>query len=117
MSVTGFYNGNVQVPVSQMLTGTGVTRIGDAMTDNTNTVASAAFCNDTGGAVVCQLRWFDAVNAVERLIWQGSVASKETKVLDNLPLRLTKGDEIRAAGANAVAVTVIYLVNFPLNRP
>ncbi len=117
MSVTGYYTGNVQVPVSQVLASASVTRIGEAMTDNTNTVASVAFCNDTAGAVVCQLRWYDVVNTTERLVWEGSVASKETKILDNLPLRLTTGDEIRAAGASGVSVTVVYIVNFPLNRP
>lgn len=116
MSVTGFYNGNVQVPVSQALTNTSTTRIGDAMTDKTMTVASVAFCNDTGAAVVCQLRWYDSVNAVEHLIWQGSVPTKETGILDNLPLRLTTGDEIRAVGNNGVSVTVIYISNFPLSR-
>ena len=81
MSVTGFYNGNVQVPVSQALAGTGVTKIGDTATNDSQTLASVAFCNDNAGTVTCQLRWYDAANAVEHLVWQGPVETKKSVVL------------------------------------
>lgn len=116
MSVTGYYTGNVEIPVCQALANTSTTKIGDAAGNDTLTLASAAFCNDTGGAQVCQLLWYDASTTTEHLVWQGSVANDETKVLDNLPLRLRKDDEIRAKGANAVYVTLVYILNFALTR-
>ncbi|WP_313195855.1 hypothetical protein [Shinella zoogloeoides] len=116
MSVTGFYNGNVQVPVSQALAGTGVTKIGDTASNDSQTLASVAFCNDNAGTVTCQLRWYDAANAVEHLVWQGPVETKKSVVLDNLPLRLVAGDEIRAVGNTGVTVTLVYIMNFALSR-
>lgn len=117
MSVTGFYTGNVEIPVCQTLAGTSTTKIGDAADNDTLTLASAAFCNDNGSNQVCQLFWYDASTTTERLIWQGSVTNDETKVLDNLPIRLRKGDEIRAKAANAVYVTLVYILNFAMTRP
>lgn len=114
MSVQGNYAGNLQVPVSQALTDTSVTTIGDPATDDSLTIASVAFCNDSGGSVICQFRWYSAENAAEHLVWQGDVSDNETKVLDNLPLRLVTGDEIRAVGNSGVTVTVIYMMNFAL---
>ena len=116
MSVQGNYAGNLQVPVSQALTDTSTTKIGDTATDDSLTLASVAFCNDNGGSVTCQLHWYDSVNTTEYLVWQGAVSDNETKIVDNLPLRLVEGDEIRATGNSGVTVTVIYMLNFALSR-
>ena len=116
MSVVGNYAGNVQIPVSQSLSGTGTTKIGDAVSDDSLTLASVGFCNDNAGTVNCQLRWYDAANAVEHLVWQGPVETKKSVVLDNLPLRLVAGDEIRAVGNTGVTVTLVYIMNFALSR-
>lgn len=114
MAVNGNYAGNVQVPVCQTLANTTKIAVGAAMTDDTLTLASWAFCNDNASAVVCQLYWFDFANNVEHLVWQKSVAIDTTETVENLPLRLREGDEIRVVGNSSVYVTLLYIMNFAL---
>lgn len=114
MAVNGNYAGNVQVPVCQTLANTTKIAVGSAMTDDTLTLASFAFCNDNGGAVICQLYWYDAANTTEHLVWQKSVANDTTETVENLPLRLREGDEIRVIGNSSVYVTLVYIMNFAL---
>lgn len=115
MSVTGNYTGNLQVPVSQTLANTTKIIVGTAMADDTMTLASWAFCNDNASAVVMQLYWYDFANTTERLIWQKSVATDDTVIIADLPLRLRTGDEIRVVGNSSVYVTLTYIMNFALS--
>lgn len=114
MSVTGYYNGNVHVPIVQTLTDTSETTIGDAAVNDTLTLASFAFCNDNGSAKVCQLKWYDG--STSHLIWQGSVSNDATAIVDNIPLRLVSGNEIRAVADSGVTVSLFYLIGFALGR-
>lgn len=116
MSVTGYYTGNVQVPVSALLANTSKTKIGETASDDSLTLASWMFCNDNGSAVVCQLLWYDSTNAVERLVWQRSVPNDDSLGASDLPLRLVSGDEIRVIANNNVTVTLSYILNFALTR-
>lgn len=116
MSVTGNYAGNLYVPICQTLANTTKIEVGAAMDDDSLTLASFAFCNDNASAVVCQLYWYDAANTTEHLIWQKSAATDTTELIDNLPLRLRAGDEIRVVGNSSVHVTLIYMLNFALTR-
>ncbi|MDR9813111.1 hypothetical protein [Rhizobium hidalgonense] len=111
MSVNANYGGNIAKPVHLVLAGSTTALVGSAMTDNSMTLSSWAFCNPTGGAVTCSLYWYDASASTERLIWQKSVATIDTVVESNLPLRLWTGDEIRAKGANTVTVTLTMTMN------
>ena len=117
MSVQGNYTGNVEVPVCQTIANTTKIAIGSAEADNSRTLASFATCNDNGGAVVCQVYWYDAANTTEHLVWQKSVANDTTEIVENLPLRLRTGDEIRVKADANVSVTLVYIMNFALNRP
>lgn len=117
MSVHGNYAGNVEQPVSQALTGTSLTDIGDAAGKMVKALASFAFANPTGGAVDCSLYWYEAATATDRLIWFKTVATKDTAIVSDLPIRLKEGDKIKAIGANTVRVTLFYLDLIPLNRP
>ena len=116
MSVVGNYTGNVQVPVCQTLANTTKIAIGPAMADDSLTLASFAICNDNASAVVAQLYWYDAANTTEHLVWQKSVATDTTEIIESLPLRLRTGDEIRVVGNSSVYVTLIYIMNFALTR-
>lgn len=114
MAVNGNYAGNIEIAVCQTLANTTKIKIGDAMTDDTLTLASFAFCNDNASAVVCQLYWYRVATGTESLIWQKSVATDDTTVVENIPLRLRNGDEIRAVGNSSVYVTLVYIMNFAL---
>lgn len=111
MSVNANYGGNVAKPVHVVLTNTSTTAIGSAMQDNSMTLSSWAFCNPTGGAITCSLYWYEAATTTEHLIWTKSVATVDTVVESNLPLRLWPGDEIRAKGANTITVTLTMTMN------
>jgi len=115
MAVTGNYSGNVEIPVCQTLANTTKIKVGDTMADDTLTLGSFAFCNDNGGAVVCQLYWYRASTTTEALVWQKSVANDATEIVENIPLRLRTGDEIRVVGNSSVYVTLIYIMNFALS--
>lgn len=115
MSVLGTYVGNLQPPVTLNLSGTSLTDVLTA-TDDSLTVASFAFANDTAGAVVCYLEWYSAKNSTSYIIWQGSVATKETKIVSDIPIRLRNGDKIQAIGATSIRVTLFNLLNFALTR-
>lgn len=114
MSVTGYYTGNVETPISALLTNTTKTKIGDTAANDTLTLASWMFCNDNGASVVCQLYWWDSRNAVERLVWQKSVSNDDSLGASDLPLRLSSGDEIRVVANSNVTVTLSYILNFAL---
>lgn len=111
MSVNANYSGNVVEPVHVVLTNTSTTIVGTAMTDNSMTLASWAFCNPSGASVDCGLYLYDFSATTERLVWQKPVPAKDTAVESNLPLRLWPGDEIRAKGANTVTVTLTMTMN------
>lgn len=116
MGVQANYAGNLYGPVCQTLANTTKIALGTAMDDDSLTVASFAFCNDNASAVVCQLYWYDAANTTEHLVWQKSVATDTTDIVENLPLRLRAGDEIRVVGNSSVYVTLIFMLNFALSR-
>lgn len=111
MSVNANYGGNIAKPVHIVLAGTTTTLVGTAMTDNSMSLSSWAFCNPTGGAVTCDLYWYEALTATEHLVWRKSVAANDTTIESNLPLRLWPSDEIRAKGANTVTVTLTMTMN------
>lgn len=110
MSVNANYGGNIVKPVHIVLAGTTTTLVA-AISDNSMSLSSWAFCNPTGGAVTCSLYWYDASTSTERLIWRKSAATIDTLIESNLPLRLWPGDEIRASGANTVTVTLTMTMN------
>lgn len=116
MSVAGNYAGNLEIPVTQTIANTTKIKVGDTMSDDSLTLASFAFCNDNGGAIVCQLYWYRAATTTESLVWQKSVANDDTTVVSDLPLRLRDGDEIRVVADANVRVTLVYMLNFALSR-
>lgn len=111
MSVNANYGGNIVKPVHKVLTGTTTTLVGDAMSDNSMTLSSWAFCNPTGGAVTCDLYWYENSTTTEHLVWRKSVATNDTVIEADLPLRLFPADEIRAKGANTITVTLTMTMN------
>lgn len=115
MSVQGNYAGNLYVPICTTLANTTKTTVA-TMDDDSLTLASFAFCNDNASAVICQVYWYDAAAAVEHLVWQKSAATDTTEIVENLPLRLRGGDEIRVVGNSSVYVTLIFMLNFALTR-
>ncbi len=114
MTVQATYIGNVNQPVNVSLAGTSSTNIFTA-TDNTITVASWAFANTTAGAVTCSITWYSAQNATDYLIWVGSVPATTTAIVSDTPIRMRKGDIIKAVGAAGVRITLINMLNFALN--
>jgi hypothetical protein len=111
MSVNANYGGNIVRPVHKVLVDASTTLVGSAMTDNAMTLSSWAFCNPTGVAVTCSLYWYEFATTTEHLVWSKSVATNDTSVESNLPLRLWPGDEIRAKGANTITVTLTMTMN------
>ena len=103
MTVSANYAGNLASPQVRTLGGTSTETVLTA-TDNTMTVASWSFFNTTGGSVNCSLYWFDGTT--ERPIWGKPVATLDTQVESDIPLRIRTGHQIRAKGANGVAVTL-----------
>ena len=114
MSVTGNYSGNVYIPICQKLTNTTTTLIGAAMGDDSLTLASFAIANDTAGAIVVSLFWYDFANTTERLVWKKSVPANDTVTVSDIPLRLREDDEIRVKGDNNINVSLIFMMNFAL---
>lgn len=113
MSVNANYSGNIRKPVHHALTGTSAETVGDVAEDRTQTVASWAFVNTTGGAVSCSLYWNDGTT--DLLIWKRSVAAGSTEVESNLPLRLEVGTSIKAMGASGVIVNLIYALAYQVS--
>lgn len=109
MSVQGNYSGNLQKLVTLNLGGTSLTDIGTAIPKQPLALASFIFANPTGGAVDCSLYWHQAVTATDYLIWMKTVASKDTQIISDMPVRLFEGDKIKAIGAANVRVSLIYL--------
>lgn len=100
--------GNLGQPIISVLAGATATDILTAKGDAT-TIAGFSFSNPTGGAVSCYLYW--TVGGVDRLIWCGSVASKETgpDAQKVYPIKLRDGEKIRALGASSVVVALYPL--------
>lgn len=111
MSVNANYGGNIVRPVHLVLASGSTTLVGSAMTDNSMTLSSWAFCNPTGGSVNCDIYWYEFATTTEHLIWRKAVGTNDTVVESNLPLRLWPGDEIRAKGANTITVTLTMTMN------
>ena len=112
-----FYNnadGTPEPPACTLLTGSTLTTVYTA-TDAAYTLDTATFVNPTGAAVTCELYWRQNGTAVDALIWIGSV--KQTSVggpgslNENFPVRLAKGDIIKAKGANTVWINLILMRN------
>lgn len=115
MSVIGTYVGNLTPPVALNLAGATLTDVLVA-TDDSLTVASFAFANDTAGAVVCYLEWVNAKTGITSIIWEGSVPTKDTRIISDIPIRLRDGDKIQAIGAANVRITLFCMLNFALTR-
>jgi hypothetical protein len=113
MAVLGTYVGNVGLPVSLNLAGTTLTDLVVA-TDDTLTVASISFANDTAGAVSCYVYWYQASSLTNFMIWVGSVPTKTTATITDIPIRLRKSDKIKVIGAVDVRATAITMTNFAL---
>lgn len=109
MSVNGNYTGNVNKPQYKALSGTSAETVFTA-SDTSNTTASWAFCNTTGGAVTC--KFIHNQGGTDYTVWQKSVAANSTDVESNLPLRLAPGDIIKAVGNTGVTVTVTLLSTY-----
>lgn len=99
--------GNLQTPVNQKLTTTSTTKIGNTA-NNVTFLAAFTFNNKTAGDVDCVLYHYQAVGAVLREIWSGTVPAKVSDYPEWAPVKLAKGDEIRASGANNVIVNLYY---------
>ncbi|MGR9130772.1 hypothetical protein [Rhizobium leguminosarum] len=115
MSVLGTFVGNVDQPVSVALSGTSLTDVVTA-TDDSLTSASVAFANDSAGAVTCYIYWYQASTTTDFMIWVGSVPTKTTTIVSDLPIRLRDGDKVKVIGAASVKATVINMLNFALGR-
>lgn len=115
MSVFGTFVGNVDQPVSVALSGTTLTDIVTA-TDDSLTSASVSFANDSAGAVTCYIYWYQASTTTDFMIWVGSVPTKTTTTVSDIPIRLRDGDKIKVIGAASVKATAINMLNFALGR-
>jgi hypothetical protein len=115
MSVFGTFVGNVDQPVSVALSGTTLTDVVTA-TDDSLTSASVSFANDSAGAVTCYIYWYQASTTTDFMIWVGSVPTKTTTTVSDIPIRLRDGDKIKVIGAASVKATAINMLNFALGR-
>lgn len=106
MTVNTNYAGNIRKPLSKTLSGTSSEAVGDVAADRTQTVASWSFVNPTGGAVTCSLYWNDGTNDI--LWWRKSVASQDTQIESNMPIRLETGNSIKAMGSSGIIVNIVY---------
>lgn len=115
MSVQATYIGNVQDLV--LFTFSNTTKQDITTADNDSlTLASFAFCNSSGGAVVCQLYWFEARSSTSWLIWHGSVAAATTVIISDLPVRLRDTDKIQAVANTGVNLSLAFMFNVALGR-
>lgn len=113
MSVNANYSGNIRKPVCQTLASTSKTLIGAVAEDRTATLASWSFVNPTGAPVNCELYWNDGTT--DYLVWRKAVASNDTSVESNLPIRLETGGSIKAVGAASVTVTLVYALAYQVS--
>jgi hypothetical protein len=113
MAVLGTYVGNVSLPVSLNLAGTSTTDLVVA-TDDSLTTASVSFANDTAGTVTCYVYWFQASTSTDFMVWVGSVTTKTTTTISDIPIRLREGDKIKVVGALNVRATAVNMMNFAL---
>lgn len=118
MSVDANYLANAQRLVSQELTGVLETTIGSAAVDNSLVLANVALVNESAGAIVTSLIFYDASVPASRLIWKGSIAANTTQGSDTMPLPipLRSGDEIRAIGNADIHVNLVYVMQMTNTR-
>ena len=79
------------------------------------TLDTATFVNTTAGSVDCSLIWRSIDTAVDATVWNAAVRSLGVDGLGNLnasfPIRLKKGDIIKAKGANNVWINLLFMKN------
>lgn len=111
MTVNANYSGDIRKPLSKTLSSGSLESVGVAATDRTQTVACWSFVNTTGAAVTCSLYWNDGTNDI--LWWRKSVATQDTQIESNMPIRLDTGNSIKAIGASGVVVNIVYSLSYP----
>lgn len=116
MSVDANYLANAQRLVSQELTNTSETRIGEAATDNSLVLANVAIVNESAGSITVSLIWYDGT--ASRLIWKGAIAANTTQGASTMPLPipLRQNDEIRAIGNADIHVNLVYVMQMTSAR-
>lgn len=114
MSFANNSEGTPEAPVCTLLTAGTITTIYTAA-DNSQVLDAATFVNPTAAAVDCFLYWRDVTGATDALIWVGSVPAKDVDGTANsnapFPIKLNKGDIIKATAANGVWVNLLFVKN------
>ena len=118
MSVDANYLANAQRLVSQELTNTTETKIGDTAVDNSLVLANVSIVNASASSVTVSLIWYDVFDTTSRMIWKGSIAANTTQGSDTMPLPipLREGDEIRAIGNADIHINLVYVMQMTNTR-
>jgi hypothetical protein len=114
MTITANYQGKIELPVHVALTNTATTIVGTAMDSKSFILSGFVFANNNAASKVCQLFWYDFSTTTERLVFTKTIATADTWVESNMPLRLRKSDEIRVKADTGVNVTLLYMTSLPL---
>lgn len=101
-------------PECTLLTGTSLTTLYTVTSDDL-TLVSGTFVHDGAGSHDCRLVWRSVDTAVDATVWFGTVTTKTTEGTQNpnyaFPIRLKKGDIIKAQGGNGVWVNLLFMRN------
>lgn len=114
MSFFNNADGTPEAPVCTLLTTGTITTVYTAA-DNSQVLDTGTFVNPTGTPVDCFLYWRDVTGATDALIWVGTVKAKGVDGPGNLnaafPVKLNKGDIIKATAANNVWINLLFVKN------
>ena len=118
MSVDANYVANAQRLVSQELTNTTETKIGDTAVDNSLVLANVSIVNASASSVTVSLIWYDVFDTTSRMIWKGAIPADTTQGADAMPLPipLREGDEIRAIGNADIHINLVYVMQMTNTR-
>ena len=115
MSVVANYIGTLDYPEFFAFSGTAKVDAYTVSASNKGlTLAAFSFANDSASPVQCKLYHFDGT--AERLVWTGSVAANDTKIVESNPTRLKPSDVIRAVGAASVTLKLSLIAQLETSR-
>lgn len=107
MSVHGNFLGGVEKSSPTLLTTTAQTDIYTGY-DRGSVAAAIGISNEDAAGVLVKIHYFDGSST--KLIWIGTVAAQTTAIVSDIPIRLYKGDIVKATAATANKVTVTPII-------
>jgi uncharacterized protein YcfL len=105
-NLTGALQKLISLPIATI----SVTTVATA-SDKTLTFVSAMLVNNTNADIIADLYWYDAQDAVQNLVWRGTVPADDSRAVTEISLPLRAGDELRAKGSAGLVVNASFIMN------